>query len=462
MKISEIVGAGIMRKSALGLVLLMAGCARVEPIERPVMDPGLTWNSAVSQTPYDKDVDEWWQRFDSPELNELLTLALAQSPDLEQAEQRLRQAQWQLRSAGATVFPTLTLGASTRSGRSENEAGNWQDTESTAANLGLSYELDLWGRVAAERAAARASFVASEYDFRAARLSLIGAVANAWFEYQALLARVAIARENIALSEEVMRVVEVRYQNGAASAADVARQRTSLLSQKAQLPPLQFQAEQTRRAVAVLLGEWPQRLSLSDTAFPEITIPELAPATPTQTLYQRPDIAAAEARLQAADANVAAARRAFLPAFSLSAGISLATDSLFSLGDPMEGRSAALSLSQLLFDGGRTRAQTELTEARRLELLAQYRQTLLVALQETDDALGQVALQRQQALSDREILEQAERTLRLTEVRYREGSDDLLTLIDAQRSLFQARDQLIQRRLNRLSAAVNVYLAIGG
>ncbi|WP_084645747.1 efflux transporter outer membrane subunit [Marinimicrobium agarilyticum] len=462
MKSPRMVSAGMFNRCALGMLLLAAGCARVEPIDRPELDSALTWNSVVADEPHSMDVDKWWQRFESPELNGLLTLALAQSPDLEEAEQRLRQAQWQLRSAGATVFPSLTLGASTRSGRSENENGNWQESESTSANVGLSYELDLWGRVAAERTAARASFAASEFDYRAARLSLTGAVANAWFEYQALLARVEIARENIALSEEVMRVVNVRYQNGAASAADVARQRTSLLSQKAQLPPLQFQAEQTRRAVAVLLGEWPQRLSLSETAFQAIAIPELAPGTPAQALYQRPDIGAAEARLQAADANVAAARRAFLPEFSLSAGISLATDGLFSLSNAEEGRNVALSLSQLLFDGGRTRAQTNVTEARRLELLAQYRQTLLTALQETDDALGQVALQRQQAVSDRAILEQAERTLRLTEVRYREGSDDLLTLIDAQRSLFQARDQLIQRRLNRLSAAVTLYQSIGG
>lgn len=448
----------------VGLALAATGCARIDPIERPSVDPSLNWNTVQAAPDSDsrQPVRHWWQRFESSRLNRLMAQALDQSPNLERAEQQLRQAEWQMRGAGATVFPRLTLGANTRTGRSEGDNGNWQDAESTSANIGLSYELDLWGRVAAERASARASFAASEFDYRAAWLSLTGAVANAWFEYQALQARMAITRDNIALSEEVMRVVDVRFRNGAASAADVARQRTSLLSQKAQLPPLQYQAEQSRRALAVLLGEVPQSLSLTGASFRDIRIPELTPGTPSDVLYRRPDVGAVEARLQAADADLASARRAFLPELSLSAGLSLATGNLFSLSDASDSRDAALSLSQLIFDGGRTRAQTGQTKARRLELLAQYRQTLLTALQETDDALGQVDLQREQELSDRAILEQAERTLRLTEVRYREGSDDLLTLIDAQRSLFQARDQLIQRRLNRLSAAVTLYQALGG
>ncbi len=444
---------------------LLAGCASIDPVSRPELDENLTWNSVLESSAdsgQESDSMQWWQEFQSEPLNTLIQRALQNSPDLIAAEQRLRQADWQMRATGASVYPSVNLGASTSARSDQDIEGDSRSSESTSANIGLSYELDLWGRVAAQREAARAGFRASEQDYRAAHLSLTGAIASTWFEYLALQTRAEIAQENIELSEQVMNIVQVRYRNGVASAADVARQRTSLLSQRAQLPPLEFQSEQTRRALAVLVGEVPQTLSLAQQSITDVNLPTLAPDTPAQVIFARPDVARAEAQLQAADANVAVARRAFLPSLSLSAGFSLATAELFSLGDARESGNAGLSLSQLIFDGGRTRAESRQAEARRQELLAQYRQTLLTVLQETDDALGRVNLEAGQEASDQEILKEAERALRLTDVRYREGSDDLLTLIDAQRNLFQAREQMAERRLSRLSAAVTLYQALGG
>ncbi|UZJ45282.1 efflux transporter outer membrane subunit [Marinimicrobium sp. C6131] len=444
---------------------VLVGCANIDPVPRPDIDAGLTWNSALAASGASEDGSpsaNWWQTFSAEPLDTLMRQALQNSPDLMAAEQRLRQADWQMRATGASVYPSVNVGAATSRRSNQDIEGDSRSSESTSTNLGLSYELDLWGRVAAERASARAGFRASEQDYRAAYLSLTGAIANTWFEYQALQARIQIALDNIALSEQVMNVVQVRYRNGVASAADVARQRTNLLSQKAQLPPLEYQMEQTRRALAVLVGEVPQTLSVEPQALSDIRLPELKAQPPVEAIFARPDVARAEAQLQAADADVAVARRAFLPSLSLSAGFSLSTAELFSLSDARESDNTGLSLSQLIFDGGRTRARSRQAEARRQELLAQYRQTLLVALQETDDALGRVTLEAGQEISDQAILAEAERALRLTEVRYREGSDDLLTLIDAQRSLFQARERLVERRLDRLSAAVTLYQSLGG
>lgn len=449
-----------------GLLLLMAGCARVEPIDRPSIAYAPEWENAPGATLDDgAQMDRvWWRAFGSAQLDQLVAEALEQSPDLRAAEQRLRQAQWQMRATGASLYPSANLSASTSSRSSQDIEGDSRSEKSTSANAGISYELDLWGRLAAERQAARASFRASEYDYVAARLSLTGAVATAWFEYLNLQSRTDIARENIRISERVMDIVELRYRNGAANAAEVARQRTSLLSQRAQLAPLEFQERQTRRALAVLIGENPQsqRLALATERLQDLTIPEVQAGTPATLISRRPDLARAEAQLQAADANVAAARAAYLPSFSLSAGFSLGASGLFSLSDAREVSNIGMSLSQLLFDGGRTRSQTGLSESRRLELVEQYRLALLTALQETDDALGRVQLERDQEQRQREILAQAERTLRLTELRYREGSDDLLALLDAQSALFQAREQLAEARLSRLSAVVELYKALGG
>jgi len=443
-------------------LLIISGCARIDPIERPEIAEPLEWDTEVASTEPGWPDPQWWQGFDSPQLDQLIALAEEQSPDLRAAAERVRQAQWQLRSTGSSLFPSVNLGAGTSVQRDLDRSGERDTRESTSASLNVGYEIDLWGQLAASRRAAEAGFVASEYDYVAARLSLTAAVATGWFEWLALNERLDIARENIRISERVMTVVETRYRNGAASAADVSRQRTSLLSQRASLEPLAFRAEQTRRALAVLVGQSPQGFVLEPETLETLRVPELASGTPADLITRRPDLARREAQLQAADADVAVARTAFLPSLSLSAGVSMATDSLLSLGGASELGSAGLSLSQAVFDGGRRRAETGLSESRRRELLENYRFAILDALRETDDALGRAALNAGQEAIQKQILTEAERTLRLTETRYREGSDDLLTLLDAQRSLFQTRDQLSQLRLERLTAAVDLYRALGG
>ncbi|WP_232522289.1 efflux transporter outer membrane subunit [Marinimicrobium alkaliphilum] len=450
---------------AAAMLAISAGCARIDPIERPVVDTPASWQSAVALTDAgEHHIDpQWWTDFGSSQLNALIEEAQAQSPELDVAYERLRQAQLRARSAGSSLFPSLNLGAGTSYRRDQDPLqGGWFSNETTSANLGVSYELDLWGGVAASRRAAEASFMASEYDYVAANLSLTGAVASAWFEWLALAERVAVARENLALSERVLQVVDARYRNGAASAADLARQQTNVLSQRANLPPLEFQAKQTRRALAVLLGRVPQDNDWQAEPLADLQVPTIDPIAPAELLLRRPDLARAEAQLQSADANVAVARTAFLPSVSLSAMAGLGASGLFTLSDANQSRNVSLSLSQAIFDGGQRRAQRGISESQQRELVAQYRGAILDALRETDDALGRVQLNETQEQSQADILEQAERTLHLTEVRYREGSDELLTLIDAQRSVFQAREQLIQARLSRLIAAVDLYKALGG
>ncbi|MBA4742339.1 MAG: TolC family protein, partial [Azoarcus sp.] len=183
---------------------------------------------------------------------------------------------------------------------------------------------------------------------------------------------------------------------------------------------------------------------------------------PSELLTRRPDIAAAEARLAAADADVAAARAALLPSVQLTGSGGLASAALLSLADPTRSVSLAAGLAQTLFDGGRLRAQVGLARSRQRELVETYRQAVLTSLKEVEDALGNAERAREQEAVQREIRDEAERTLRLSELRYREGADELTTVLDAQRTLFQAEDQLAQQRLARLGAAVDLYKALGG
>ena len=203
-------------------------------------------------------------------------------------------------------------------------------------------------------------------------------------------------------------------------------------------------------------------MDTADKTLLAMVLPSADAGVPSDLLIRRPDLAREEARLQAADANVEQARTAFLPSVSLGLSAGASSADLLTLANPVETAGWTLSLAQTLFDGGRLDAQQAISESQRLELVESYRSAILIALQETDDALDRVQTSQHREELQQTINERAARTLELTELRYREGSDELLTLLDAQRTLFQTRDQLVQLRLARLVATVDLYKALGG
>lgn len=446
----------------LALALTLGGCASTTTAPRPDVALSADWIEDVE--PGGRAVDaEWWQRFDSARLDAMIVRAADANPDLAIASERVLQAELQLRSAGATLLPAVNLGGS--SGWRRNDAGSnasASESESSSLSLGVSYEIDLWGRLAAGVSSAEASLAATRYDLDAVHLSLQAGIASTWFQTLALDERLAIARENLAIAERIFNLVEVRYRNGAASALDVSRQRTTVLSQRAAINPLEVQGRQTRSALALLLGEPPQAFAPLPEALDGLDVPRISPGLPSDLLIRRPDIAASEARLAAAAANVDAARAALLPSVQLAGSGGLASAALLSLANPATTLSLTASLAQTLFDGGRLRTQVDIAASRRRELVESYRGTILTALKEVEDALGNAEQNRLQELAQREIRDEAQRALRLSELRYREGAGDLLSVLDAQRTLFQTQDQLAQQRLGRLNAAVDLFRALGG
>ncbi len=309
---------------------------------------------------------------------------------------------------------------------------------------------------------AQAALSASRYDLQTVRLSLASGVATAYFQVLALRVRLAIAQENLAIAERVFRVVQARYNNGAASALDLSRQRTTVLSQRATIEPLQVQERQTLSALALLLGRAPQGFQIVGLPLTALAVPGVAAGLPSDLLLRRPDLASAEAQLQAADADVAVARASLLPSIQLSGSTGLASNALLSLANPVFSVGLTASIAQTLFDGGRLRNQVLLSESQRRVLVDIYRAAIHVALKEVEDSLANIARNRNQELAQMAIRDEAQRALRLAELRYREGVDDLLTTLDAQRTLFAAQDSLAQQRLARLTSAVDLYKALGG
>jgi NodT family efflux transporter outer membrane factor (OMF) lipoprotein len=433
------------------VLLLVAGCGTTSPVLRPDVAPPPAYTEQVAGPAISAG---WWNRFESAELRALVDEALEGSPDLAIAMERVRQAEAQVRVAGSSLFPGLNFSMDSRANK---------DSESSGASLSASYELDLWGRNAAGVSAAEAGLRATTYDRESARLTLISGVANAYFDILSLRGRLAVARENLAIAERVLALVEVRRRNGAVSALDVERQQAAILSQRAALPALEQQERQTLAALALLLGRAPQGFAVQAAGVEALAIPAVSPGLPAELLTRRPDLAAAEASLAAANADLTAARAQLLPSITLtgSAGVASGTLLAFASGGTST-LAVAASVLQPIFDGGRRRAGVTLAESRERELVESYRKAILAALADVENAL--VATTR---LAEREALQaeaarRSREALRLAEVRYREGADDLLSVLDAQRTLFNAEDQAAQARLDRLQAAVALYKALGG
>ena len=458
----------IRRATAVVLMCSLSGCAIVSPQLKPDVPVAGAWNeaapaeaAAVSPT--------WWTSFGSPELQSLAAEALAGSPDLAIATERVRQAEAQVRVAGASLFPVVNASAGASGGRTSKVGGTGSAkaavVDSAAdVNLSASYELDLWGRNRAGVRSAESSAAASRFDRDAAQITLVSGVATSYFDVLALRARLAIARENLDIAQQVFDLVSARARNGAASALDVSRQEATVLSQKAALLPLEQQERQTLAALAVLVGRAPEGFDVKGTGITDLDVPAIDAGLPAELLVRRPDLASAEAQLAAANADVAAARAAMLPTITLTGSAGLASAALTSLTSA--GATAAIqiaaSLLQPVFDGGRLRGQKAIAESRERELLETYRKAILSAFSDVEQALaGTSRLGQQEELQD-EVQTRARESLRLAEIRYRGGADDLLTVLDAQRTLFSAQDQLAQIQLSRLQAAVSLYKALGG
>ena len=413
---------------------------------------------------------DWWRSFNSEELSALIAAALDASPDLAMATERVMQAEAQVRIAGASLFPQLSLGLGTARGKVRPDGGDWKTSDGSNAAFSASYELDLWGRNAAGVRAAESSLRASRFDLETVRLTLAAGVASGYFQVLSLRNRLAIARENIMIAERVFAVVDARVRYGAASELDLASQQTAVLSQRATILPLELQERQTLFALAILLGRPPEGFDVGFTEdtdlpvnFSDLVVPRVAPGLPADLLVRRPDLASAEAQLAAANANVAAARAALLPGIQLTGSAGLASTVLLNfMNSPTATLTLGASLMQSIFDGGRLRSQLAVAASVERELVENYRKSILAALADVESTLASNRRTAEQELLQQQIVEQARRALRLAEIRYREGVDDLLIVLVAQRTLFQAEDQLAQIRLLRLQASIGLFKALGG
>lgn len=443
--------------AAFTLLLMLGACSLVPDYERPDAGVPSAFTGSQAKGASAEISAEWWRSFNDEELQALMNAALASNLDIAAALHRIEQAQGQLRATNASLLPQVDASGSASLDKGGSRGNG--TTKSASGSVSVSYAVDLWGSYRAQSASSEAALRASIFDRDATALLVQSSVATTYFNILSLRDRVAIARQSLAAAQETLRLVEARYKYGTASALDLAQQRNTLATIEAGIPPLESQLAANEHALAILLGRAPEGFGVRTADTSALTLPAIAPGQPSTLLERRPDIRRAEAQLQAANADIGAARAAFFPSLNLSA--SKGIDWLAGAGSAT-GSSLAASLLAPIFSGGTLEGNLESAKARKAELAANYRKTVLTSFGEVEDALSAADANERRQASLAVAASEARRAYDLAQASYKAGATDFLSVLDAQRSWLSARDAQAQARLNQFTAAVDLFIALGG
>lgn len=446
--------------------MALAACALpIEPAELGVTAPERFVAGAAAPATAPAPDPAWWREFGAPDLDRIMAAAMEGNLDLAAATARLRQADETLRIAGAQLLPLIEGSVSV--GRARGTSA----TPGTPANAGrfygatlqASYQVDFWGGLSAQEQAARDSVTAAAFAIGTVTLATQSAVATTLFDLLGAQEQLATQRDNLRIAERTLGILRQRLAVGTATGLDVAQQEAVVAQQRAQIPPLQQTVEANTFALATLAGLLPAEVTVAGQRLAAIRVPEIAPGLPSAVLIRRPDVRQAEANLAAGSADVTAARAALFPTIALTAEGGLQSIALQTLLRPGATiYSIAVGLTQTLFDGGALRAQLALTRARREELLANYRKAILSGLQDAETSLSALQRSRELVTLQTARVEAAQRAYTVAEAQFSAGTIDLLTVLNTQTTLFNARLALAQAQASRLQAAAALFTALGG
>ncbi len=415
--------------------------------------------------------ETWWRGFASPELTALIEAAQAHNLDIAAAMARIRQADAQVRIAGAALLPNLngTAGASWQhdgagtSGGSTPSRGRSVDLHSYNVGLNAAYELDFWGKNAATRQAAVSSAMFSRFDQQTVALTVVTNVATTWFTALALADRLRIAERNLADAEQILAVIRGRREAGTASDLDVAQQETFVATSRAAVPNLRSQLEQEVIGLGILTGRPPEGVTVTPGTLGKVALPPVAPGLPSELLTRRPDVASAEATLQARNFNIKTARAAFFPSIQLTGADGFQAASLGTLIGPGGAlMSLAAGLTAPIFDGGTLRGQLELAKGQYDEQLAIYQKAVLQAFTDVDNGLTAWRYATEQEALEQAAVDQARRAATIARAQMVAGTVDITTVLTTEVTLLNNEDALAQVKLARAQALLSLYKALGG
>jgi len=459
------------RASAAALTLLLGACSLAPPLKTPVIPAGNAYKELGPWTqaqPADRlPRDSWWTLYDSRELDELETRLIAGNPTLAAALADYAQAKALTEQARAGLFPTLGLNGSTERARESVHAPLISPTtpryyDDNTLGGSVSYELDLWGQIRNEVAAAKANAAASAADLENARLSLIAQLVDDYIELRSLDRDSKILDETVTAYSRALELTEQRHGAGIAPGLDVSQAQTQLNTARSQAAQTLAQRALMEHAIAALLGVSASTFSIKP-AIVDVALPQIPSGVPATLLQRRPDIAAAQRRMMAANANIGVARAAYFPTITLGATGGLQSTRYSNwLSAPSSfwaiGPNALLSV----FDGGLRRAQVAQARAEFDASAANYRSTVVTAFQQVEDSLATLNHYHDAAAEEKAAVDAAQRTLDFAMALYKQGATDYLTVVTSQTALLQTQLQALNLDTLQLSASVDLIRALGG
>lgn len=449
-------------------LMVLCGCSFIPAYQRPAPPVASQWPQPAQPAGEHKVAGiSWQQLLPDPRLQALIEAALEHNRDLRVAVARVAEARALYGITRADRLPTINLSASEAAARTPADLSITRDALTARrydVALGVTaFELDFWGRVKSLGDAARASYLATDEARAAFRLSLIADVATAYLTLQENEERLALTRATVETRKESRDLIQRRRDVGLAGDLDFLAADGAYEAARAELASLERSRAAAQNALSLLVGNEPSNLPAGRRLTEQGIVIDIIAEVPSEALLSRPDVRAAEQRLIAANANIGAARAAFLPRVGLSLAFGSASASLSGLFDPASRAwSFVPSIVQPLFDAGRTQAGVDLAEARKVVAVTEYERTIQQAFREVADLLvarDTLAVQ----LKAQEAAEQAQNArLRLVDARYKAGASSYLEVLDAQRDAFAAQQGTVQVRRALLATGAQLYKALGG
>jgi NodT family efflux transporter outer membrane factor (OMF) lipoprotein len=456
---------------AAWLCLVLAGCS----VGPNYVKPGMTVPGGYKEIdgwkvaqPQDNSLrGPWWEMFGDPELNALEAQVDISNQNIAQAEAAFRRARALVQEARAQYFPTITLGFGATSGSRSTTLGTSSETRRTTTTtfslpVDVSWEIDLWGRVRRLVESERAGAQASAADLENARLSARTELAQDYFQLRTLDAQKQLLDETVADYQKSVEVTQNRYAAGVVSRADVLQAETLLKSTQAQAIDVGVQRAQLEHAIALLVGKSPAEVSIPPAPL-TTEPPDIPVGLPSELLERRPDIAAAERRVAAANAQIGVSEAAYFPTLSLTASAGFqSTDISKLVSGPSRFWSVGPSVSEVVFDGGLRRAQTEEARALYQSSVALYREAVLTGFQEVEDNLAALRILQSEAQVQNEAVKSAQQTVTVVANQYRAGIVNYLDVIVVQTAGLNNQRTAISLLGNRLNASILLIKALGG
>jgi len=452
----------------VGVGLGLSGC--IPGSERPELNlevPASYKSAAKGNADTAVPALAWWRGFRSAELTGLMESAQEYNLDIAAAIAQIVQADAQVGVSGAALLPSVS-GSFTaereRLARGSNASTGVSGTFSSF-NLGLSasYIVDFWGKNRATLASSEESATVARYNREVVALTTMATVANTYFQLLAAQDQIKVTRRNLAAAERILGLIKQQFAGGTASQLDVSQQEALVATQRAAIPPLEVTVGQNTAALALLVARAPANFTVRGGSTTQISVPRVTPGLPSELLYQRPDIRQAEAQLAASNFSVEAARAAFFPQIQLTGTTGFQSTALASLFAPGAWYyTLAASLTQPLFDGFLLESQLKLAKGQQLQNLQAYRKAVLSAFADVEKAL--IALQKftlQERLQS-DVVASSRKAFEVAETQLRGGTINLITVLQAQQTLFTAENNLVTVRLNKLLAASSLFQALGG